>query len=37
MGFVLGLILGLAVGYAAHYMQVTPGKIDELRELFKKK
>jgi len=36
MGFLIGLVLGLAIGYAAHYLQVTPGKIDELRDLFRK-
>ena len=37
MSFVIGFILGAAIGYGAHYLQVTPGKIDELRDLFRKK
>lgn len=37
MGFVIGLALGLIVGYGGRYLQTNPGKLAELRDLFKKK
>ena len=37
MSAILAFIVGAALGYGAHYLQVTPGKIDEIRDLFRKK